>query len=68
MHLLNFLEPQDKIQTAADVDSIVSAQIPDPDANPVLYNIITQNMVHGPCEAAKPDAKCMVDGHFSKHY
>ena len=68
MHLLIFLEPQDKIQTAADVDSIVSAQIPDPDANPVLYNIITQNMVHGPCGAAKPDAKCMVDGHCSKHY
>ena len=53
---------------AADVDSIVSAQIPDRDANPVLYNIITQNMVHGPCGAAKPDAKCMVDGHCSKHY
>ena len=68
MHLLIFLEPEYKIRTAADVDSIVSAQIPDPAAHPVLYNIVTQNMVHGPCGTAKPDAKCMVDGHCSKRY
>ena len=68
MHLLIFLDPADKIRNADDVDSIVSAQIPDPVANPVLYNIITQSMVHGPCGDAKPDAKCMVDGHCSKRY
>ena len=68
MHLLIFLDPAYKIRNAEDVDSIVSAQIPDPVAHPALYNIITQNMVHGPCGDAKPDAKWMVDGRCSKHY
>jgi hypothetical protein len=68
MHLLIFLDPAYKIQDASDVDSIVSAQIPDPVAHPVLYNIVTQHMVHGPCGAANPDAKCMVDGHCSKRF
>ena len=62
MHLLIFLDSADKIQNAADVDSIVSAQIPDPNEHPVLYNIVTQHMVHGPCGADDPQAKCMVDG------
>jgi hypothetical protein len=47
MHLLIFLDPVYKIQDASDVDSIVSAQIPVPVENPVLYNLITQHMVHG---------------------
>ena len=68
MHLLIFLDPAYKIRDASDVDSIVSAQIPDPVENPVLYNIVTQSMVHGPCGNEKPDAKCMVDGHCSKHF
>jgi hypothetical protein len=25
-------------------------------------------LIHGPCGHAKPDAKCMVDGHCSKHF
>jgi hypothetical protein len=48
MHLLVFLHQEDKIRNAADVDSVVSAQIPDPVAQPVLYEVITRNMVHGP--------------------
>ena len=52
MHLLIILDIADKIRDASDVDSIVSAQIPDPVAHAVLYNIITQHMVHGPCGIA----------------
>ena len=68
MHLLIFLDQADKIRDASDVDSIVSAQIPDPVAHPVLYNAVTQHMVHGPCGTADPHAKCMADGHCSKHF
>jgi hypothetical protein len=62
------LDGPDKIRTAEDVDSIVSAQIPDPVTQPVLYGIITKSMVHGPCGDINPDAKCMVDGKCSKHF
>lgn len=68
MHLLLFLNPEDKIRNAADVDSVVSAQIPDPVTQPVLYEVITKNMVHGPCGAEKPNAKCMADGRCTKKY
>jgi hypothetical protein len=62
MHLLIFLDPADKIRNAQDIDSIVSAQIPDPVTQPLLYETVTNCMVHGPCGNIKPKAKCMVDG------
>ena len=68
MHLLIFLDGPDKIRTAEDIDSIVSAQIPDPVTQPALYEIITKSMVHGPCGDINPNAKCMVDGKCSKHF
>jgi hypothetical protein len=68
MHLLVFLHSDDKIRNAADVDSIVSAQIPDPVTQPILHGVITKNMVHGPCGAEKPNAKCMANGRCTKQY
>ncbi|KNZ73372.1 hypothetical protein J132_07670 [Termitomyces sp. J132] len=68
MHILIFFHCHHRIKDAPDVDSIVSAQIPDPVTQPELYQVVTTNMVHGPCGAAKPNAKCMVDGKCSKKY
>jgi hypothetical protein len=68
MHLLIFLDPADKIHDANDIDSIVSAQLPDPITQPLLYETVTSSMVHGPCGDAKPKAKCMVDKKCSKRY
>src|SRR5271154_6043669 len=68
MHLLIFLDPQDKIYNADDVDTIVSAQLPDPILQPLLYNTVTTCMLHGPCGDDKPNAPCMVDGKCSKKY
>jgi hypothetical protein len=48
IHLLLFLKGPFKIRDAAHVDSIVSAQIPDPVAHPMLYETITKCMMHGP--------------------
>lgn len=44
MHLLLFLCQEDKIRNPKDVDDIVSAQIPDPVAHPLLYETITKHM------------------------
>ncbi|KAG5716843.1 ATP-dependent DNA helicase PIF1 [Termitomyces sp. T112] len=57
---LTKLDPQmmaSLIKDAPDVDSIVSAQISYPIAQPELYQVVSTNMVHGPCGAAKPNAK-----------
>ena len=68
MHALIFLGPDDKILDANQVDNIVSAQIPDLDLHPLLYEMVTTCMLHGPCGTAKPKAPCMVDNRCSKHY
>ena len=68
MHLLLWLHQDDKICDAEQVDSIVSAQIPDPQLHPLLYHTVTNCMLHGPCGDQKPNAPCMVDGKCSKHY
>jgi len=52
----------------ADVDAIISAQIPDPETQPMLYDVITKSMVHGPCGTIEPKAKCMANGKCTKRY
>ena len=61
IHLLIFLQQQDKIRNPEDVDDIVSAQIPDHVAHPFLYESVTRHMVHGPCGPGHKTAACMVD-------
>jgi hypothetical protein len=72
MHLLIFLHEDDKIRDAAHVDSIVSAQIPDPELHPQLYHTITTCMLHTRCgdhrDPDKPPPPCMVNGRCSKNY
>jgi hypothetical protein len=68
MHLLIFLDQQDKIRNPKDVDDIVSAQIPDPVAHPLLYESVTKHMYHGPCGPGHESAVCMVDKACSKKY
>ncbi len=64
MHLLIFLDPEDKIRSPADADSVSCAQIPDPETHPILHEIVTKCMVHGPC-----DHHCKgPDGHCTKNF
>jgi hypothetical protein len=68
MHLLVWLEDQFKPRTPEDVDSIISAKIPDKNTQPRLFETVTQNMVHGPCGPGYPKATCMKDGKCSKGF
>ncbi|XP_074265614.1 uncharacterized protein LOC141588056 [Silene latifolia] len=67
-HIVLFLHREDKFPTAADVDKIISAEIPDPNTDPVLHSVVCEYMLHGPCGKAKPSCPCMVGGKFSKYY
>ena len=67
-HILIFLHPDHKVHDPGGVDSLVSAQIPDPETSPLLYKTVTSVMMHGPCGPGYPNAPCMVDGKCSKHY
>jgi len=67
-HILLVLAPEDKLQTTDDYDSIVSAEIPDPEIYPLAYETVTTTMMHGPCGVMNPNAPCMKDGICQKHY
>ena len=45
---------------------MISAQLPDPQLQPLLYAKVIKYMLHGPCGVDNPQAKCMVNGQCSK--
>src|ERR1700720_2336581 len=51
IHLLIFLKQAYKIRDAAHVNSIISPEIPDPVAHPMLDETVTKCMTHSPCGA-----------------
>ena len=53
VHILLILHEDDKLQTPADVDRIVCAEIPDKNVQPVLYERVMKFNVHGPCGLAR---------------
>eukprot|EP00662_Eupelagonemidae_sp_cell21_P028982 gene28982-37925_t len=58
----------DKPRTVADIDRVISAELPDPDTQPELFRLVTSHMLHGPCGAFNTSAPCMTDGSCTKHY
>ena len=67
-HILLILEGADKPITPEDIDSIVSAQLPEQSLYPELYETVTSCMLHGPCRVNNVNAPCMTDGNCSKRY
>lgn len=70
-HMLLVLAPESKLRSPTDVDRVVCAEIPDPEAEPVLHNIVTSTMMHGPCGSLCPPGRtctCMEDGICTKNY
>jgi len=65
IHLLIFLHPQHRIQDSHHINSMISAQLPDPQ---LLYAKVTKYMLHGPCGVDNSQAKCMVNEKYSKHF
>ncbi|GBP03652.1 hypothetical protein EVAR_91879_1 [Eumeta japonica] len=55
----------DKIRPE-EIDSIISAEIPDPSTDQLLFDIVTTNMIHGPCGTFNSSSPCMADGKCTK--
>jgi len=64
LHLLIFLQDQDKIHTVQQVDALISAQIPDENIHPQLHGGVTHFMLHGPCTPER----CLQNGRCKKHF
>ncbi|KAL0021630.1 hypothetical protein WJX77_001364 [Trebouxia sp. C0004] len=51
-----------------DYDSVVSAQLPDPDVRKELHDIVGQCMMHGPCGKLNESTACMHKGQCVKGF
>ncbi|XP_074283494.1 uncharacterized protein LOC141608043 [Silene latifolia] len=67
-HTLLFLHREYKFHEPRDVDKIISAEIPNPIKEPILYTAVCEYMLHGPCGKEKLSSPCMVGENCSKHY
>ncbi|KAL2938140.1 ATP-dependent DNA helicase PIF1 [Bienertia sinuspersici] len=68
VHVLLFLNEEDKLRTAADIDRLISAELPDPTTDTIAFEAVVQYMIHGPCGALNPQCTCMQGGRCSKYY
>jgi hypothetical protein len=48
-HILLILDQNYKLRSAEQYDKVVSAEIPDPETQPLLYESVSKHMIHGPC-------------------
>ena len=67
-HILIIFRDDYRLRTPADIDSLISAEWPDPATQPRLFEIVKKCMVHGPCGAANPHAPCMENGCCTKFF
>nr|XP_043611899.1 uncharacterized protein LOC122583573 [Erigeron canadensis] len=67
-HICVFLDQQYKLSTLEHIDRVISAELPDEKADPKLYKLVTEFMMHGPCGKANIDAPCTVKGICTKHF
>ncbi|GKB34511.1 hypothetical protein Tco_0879453, partial [Tanacetum coccineum] len=67
-HILLWLEEEDKLNTPSQIDQYISAEIPDKEEDPELYQIVTDHMMHGPCGHENPSCPCTVDFKCTKKF
>ncbi len=67
-HILLILHSDHKPRGPDEYDRMVSAELPNKDTHPILFEVVTRCMVHGPCGTINPHCTCMVDDVCSKGY
>ncbi|KAF7826876.1 uncharacterized protein G2W53_018040 [Senna tora] len=67
-HILIWFNTEDKLTSEALIDSIICAEIPDPDSNPALYEVVKAFMTCGPYGVDRRSSPCMVNSKCSKHF
>ncbi|KAJ1266692.1 hypothetical protein BS78_08G171500 [Paspalum vaginatum] len=67
-HIIIWLLQDTSHPTPDFIDRFISAEIPDPNEDPLGYSLVAEHMMHGPCGAAFPRCPCMKKGRCSKGY
>ncbi|XP_050683986.1 uncharacterized protein LOC126978909 [Leptidea sinapis] len=66
-HSYNLIWLKEKIHSN-QIDDVIKAEFPNPVEDPVLYEIIVKQMIHGPCGALNMQSPCIKDNKCSKRY
>jgi len=66
-HVHILLWTVEKIRTD-EINTIICAEIPDPETDPELYEVVTTNMINGPCGDHNRKSSCMIKNKCSKRY
>ncbi|CAJ2669278.1 unnamed protein product [Trifolium pratense] len=67
-HILLWMHASNKYPTPADIDKIITAEMPSKEDDPAAFNAVQQFMLHGPCGLANTNAPCMPDGVCNKNF
>ena len=67
-HICLFLGAESKFPNASDIDRVITAEIPDKERDPELYELVKQFMIHGPCGIDNPLCPFMVQQKCSKKF
>lgn len=67
-HILITLRNEDKFRDSIRIDQLISAELPDPQTEPQLFELVAQHMIHGPCGMYNPTCVCMVDNKCTKNF
>jgi hypothetical protein len=66
LHLMVILKSKQKI--LSNPDDFVSAEIPDADQSPILYDYVSKHMIHGPCGTLNRNSPCMQEQKCAKEF
>ena len=67
-HMIIIFYLDNKLWTPEDIDIFFSAEFPDKDEEPKLFELVKKLMVHTPCGAHNSNAPCMHNGKCSKGF
>nr|GEX81184.1 uncharacterized protein [Tanacetum cinerariifolium] len=67
-HICIFIHPDDKIRNNERIDDFISAEIPNEEADPQLYKLVSDHVMHGPCGPDNPSCPCTIQGKCTKKF
>ncbi|XP_062224416.1 uncharacterized protein LOC133922908 [Phragmites australis] len=68
VHILVWLTGHSSDPSPAFIDTLISAELPDPRSDPLGYGLVQEFMVHGPCGPMNLHCSCMKEGVCSKRF